>query len=120
MKCPYCKNDMHIVSQFFRTESGADGGTDIYSVVDLMCTDPQCPNGKKGVPTARQARLVHNADTHQNSITCCGQPLVYFGETGYWLPGGAAALRRDDTLAVTCPQCGQQHTADVAGKEEVL
>lgn len=119
MKCPYCKNDLHIATQFFKTEQNEAGTTDIYSVVDLMCVDPQCPNGKKGVPVRRQARLVQNAEQHQNSISCCGRPLVYIGQRGYWLPDIADSVRDGDTLVITCPLCGQEHMADVSGKEEM-
>lgn len=119
MKCPYCNNDMHIVSQFFETQANTQGGADIYSVVDLMCADTQCPAGKKRLPTARSRRLVKTAPSDQNGLYCCGQPLAYIGEGGYWLPGDAPAQRVGDTLTVTCRDCGQAQTTDVAGKEEV-
>lgn len=120
MTCPTCKNEMHIVSQFFETQESAAGGTDIYSIVDLMCTDPQCRDGKRKMPTARRARLVKTAPSSQNGVYCCGRPLVYIGEGGYWLPGGAQASREKYVLTVRCANCGQTHTANVGGGQEVF
>lgn len=56
MRCPLCKADMRIAASFLQNRETPDGRSEICSVVDFACTDPQCPNGKTGLPVAREAR----------------------------------------------------------------
>lgn len=118
MKCPLCNNDLMIASSFLEPRQGADGSTEIYSVVDLMCTDSQCPNGKRKMPVTREARLVENTNKTNNAITCCGAPLVYCSDDAYWVPDSVQGQRSEDEkmLTLTCGNCGLNHTVDIENK----
>ena len=120
MICQKCKNEMTIASSFLQTQEN-DGKTEIYSVIDLMCTDPQCPDGKKRIPMARDACLVTNETKQKNAVTCCGRPLIYVGEENYWIPDGADSEPQKDgeEISVTCKNCGSRHAVNIKDKQGV-
>lgn len=118
MKCPLCKNDLIIASSFLEPRQAADGSVNIYSVVDFMCTDPQCVNGKRKMPVMREARLVENENKTNNAVTCCGVPFLYINDDTYWVPDGVQAAYSDNTkqLALICGNCGLKHEVDIENK----
>ncbi len=111
MKCPLCNNDLHIAASFLESRLTETGEPEIYSVIDLACSDTNCLNGKRKLPIAREARRVETATNLQNAVTCCGHPLVYLDGADYWVPDGVAAAKAADgaTITVTCTMCGRRH-----------
>ena len=111
MRCPLCKNELRIAASFLQSRETPDGGSDIFSVVDFACTDPQCPNGKTGLPIAREARPASGQAAYENAVTCCGVPLCYHNGAGTWVPEGieSEGLENESSLAVICPSCGRKY-----------
>lgn len=115
MRCPQCNNDMRIAASFLQHRETPDGAGEIVSVVDFACTDPQCPNGKTGLPVARQARPASGPASYENAVTCCGMPLCYHNGENYWVPDGVNSeiSETESRLAVTCPNCGQVYQLEI-------
>ena len=117
MICPKCNGEMVIASSFLQMVE-KDGKNEICSVIDLMCTDPQCPDGKRRIPTARDTSPVTNDANQKNAVTCCGRPLIYVGDKDYWIPDGTASeLLNNHEMNVTCGNCGSKHIVDVKNKK---
>ncbi len=117
MRCKSCGNELSIHGAF--TEAREENGRiAVYSVVDLVCTDPQCPIGAKGIPTERVRRPVHSAgEALPNAVSCCGVPLAYTGEQAYHIPDTQAIEQQTPELVtLRCGQCGARHELYVKGK----
>jgi hypothetical protein len=114
MKCPLCNKDMRIAASFLKSREQPDGGA-VYSVVDFMCTDAQCPNGKKKIPVARRERPAMGPPRNKNAVTCCGEPLCYVSGPDYWAPEENKPALSDNggELSVTCRSCGKRHTIEL-------
>ncbi|MEG0751208.1 MAG: hypothetical protein RR998_06385 [Oscillospiraceae bacterium] len=121
MRCPKCNNDLAISSQFTISERDGLGETKIFSVVDLTCTDENCPNGRRGMPVARLKRLIENSNHDEKAVTCCGIPLIYLASEKYWIPDERAQRPCADghSLALVCPSCGKTTSVDVSGRVRV-
>ncbi len=119
MRCPKCNNDMTIVNEF--TEAAQENGTlTAYSVVDLLCTDPKCPDGVRGLPTARLRRRIENRSAVENAVSCCGTPLAYTSATGYHIPDESVVEETlDDRIMLLCKLCGARHELMTTGRERV-
>ncbi len=117
MRCPVCGRALAVAAEFIeaRTE---DEITSVYSALDLMCTNPSCPNGRLGLPVKRVRRPLLPERGRFGSVSCCGIPLLYLNDEGYTVPGGVAHRRSGRQLALTCPQCGKRYLVDVAGKTD--
>lgn len=118
MKCPQCNNEMQIAASFLQSRKTQYGKTEVCSVVDLMCTDPQCPSGKKKIPAVRQCRRASNLTKQKNAVSCCGEPLVYLSGSNYWVPDGNTAEISADgaVLSILCKNCGKEHTVETGDK----
>lgn len=117
MNCPKCNNEMRIAHACTEARR-EEGGLAVYSVADLQCCDDHCPDGRRGVPTARVARKIERPAGVPGAVVCCGAPLAYVGAAAYWVPDGvrASADGAGQRLTVVCPSCGAVHTADIAGR----
>ena len=120
MLCAKCHNELAICASFTTAETDGSGATHIYSVVDLKCTDENCPNGRLGTPTARLKRLISNANTDETALSCCGIPLLYQTADSYWIPDASLVKSESGSEAVLrCPSCGAEVSADVSGKTKI-
>ena len=119
MKCQLCKNDLSIASSFFKSIDTGDGSSKVYSVIDLICTDVQCPNGKSKLPVAREARAADNRQNPKNAVACCGEPMAYIDDGGYWIPEGSNAEISPDgkTISAVCAVCKNKHTVELGSGE---
>ena len=119
MKCAKCGNEMMIYSEF--TEPVEDGGELVVdSVVDLLCTDPQCPDGARGLPTARLRRRIRNKTNMENALSCCGAPLAYYTQSDYHIPDEKAIVSQEENvLLLRCDVCGARHELVITGKTKV-
>lgn len=45
-QCPLCNSDLQIAKSTFKAEQddSPDTPTEIYSVLDMVCVNPKCPN----------------------------------------------------------------------------
>lgn len=120
MLCKLCHNELAISASFTSAERDKNGATKIYSVVDLKCTDENCPDGKRGAPVARLKRLIENSSADESAVSCCGIPLVYLTESGYWVPDeGLMTAESDSELVLLCPSCSKRVVVNVSGKEKL-
>lgn len=119
MLCEKCRCELEIAASFVTAETDPDGVTRVYSTVDLRCPNTNCPDGRRNIPTVRLRRPIKGGDA-DNAISCCGIPLVYLTEGGYWLPDEAAVAGREgEKLTLRCPLCGGERTVDVSGLEKL-
>lgn len=115
MLCKKCRNELAISASFTSAETDKNGATKIYSVVDLKCTDE-----KRGAPVARLKRLIENSSAEESAVSCCGIPLVYLTESGYWIPDeGLLTSVSDSELVFLCPSCSKRVVVNVSGKEKL-
>ena len=120
MLCKQCHNELAISASFTSAETDKNGATKIYSVVDLKCTDENCPEGRRGAPVARLKRLIQNSSPDESAVSCCGIPLVYLTESGYWVPDeGLMAGGSGSEFAFVCPSCSKRVMVNVSGKEKL-
>ncbi len=117
MRCPVCGRLLEVAAEFVeaRTE---DEVTTVYSSLDLMCTNPACPNGRLGLPVKRVRRPLMPARRRCGTVSCCGVPLVYINGDSYIIPDGVRRRKTGSRLSVTCSQCGRIYLIDVGGKDE--
>lgn len=117
MLCKKCHNELAICASFNTAERDANGVMKIYSVIDLKCADENCPDGRRGAPTARLKRLIENSSRGENAVSCCGIPLAYVTEDGYWTPDeGLVKAESASELTLECPSCGSLTRADITGR----
>lgn len=120
MRCPKCGNEMMIYCEF--TEPVEDcGELVVESVIDLLCTDPQCPDGARGLPSARIRRRISGNRELEHALSCCGAPLAYVNETAYRIPDESLIEQQDaDRVVLRCGVCGARHELIVKGKERLV
>ncbi|MDO4566654.1 MAG: hypothetical protein Q4B42_04925 [Oscillospiraceae bacterium] len=120
MLCKHCKNELAISASFTQAETDANGATKIFSVVDLKCTDENCPEGRRGLPAARLKRLIVNSAPDGSAASCCGVPLAYLAEDSYRLPDEALLISESETeLRLRCPGCAKETRVNIEGREKI-